>query len=177
MVHWLSTLLVFWLPNVHGRSWSRRDDPSPQSFGFFNDNVIYMPRSGERVEYPRYVELQDGSLLVTSQLSGDGQGFFPIFKSSDGGASWEWISNIYDEANGVGLGAQPCLLELTEDLDDWDAGTILAAGNSADGTATRIDLYASTDGAKTWDFVSNVAVGGPPNPNNGGSSIWEPFLL
>jgi hypothetical protein len=43
--------------------------------------------------------------------------------------------------------------------------------------STNIDVYASTDAGKSWQYVSTAAEGGPPSTGNGGSSIWEPFLM
>ncbi len=103
--------------------------------------------------------------------------YFPVFKSKDGGASWEWLSDITDQVNGWGFPAQPALAELTEPLGGFDAGTILASGNSWSGNGTRIDLYASTDGAKSWKFVSHIAEGGAPNTTNGATPVWEPYLM
>jgi hypothetical protein len=152
-----------------------------EPFGVFSQNHIYDPPAGDAAVYPRLVELQDGTLLVTSSLTGYSPPFFPVFESKDGGASWKWISNITDQVNGWGMGAQPALAELTEQLGDYAPGTILASGNSwkSSGTSkgTRIDLYASKDKARTWEFVSRIAQGGPPNTTNGATPVWEPFLL
>jgi len=83
--------------------------------------------------------------------------------------------------NGLGFGAQPALYQLTEDQGDFPKGTVLASGNSAgrNGTnaGTNIDLYASDDLGKSWEFVSNVAKGGPPNTTNGADPIWEPWIM
>lgn len=38
-------------------------------------------------------------------------------------------------------------------------------------------LYASTDSGLTWQFLSTVAEGGTPVPQNGYTPVWEPFLL
>lgn len=149
----------------------------PEPFGFFVNNTIYQPTEGESVTYPRFTELTDGTILATTSLSGHNPGYFPIFESADGGAHWEWVSNLEDTENGWGMSAQPALAELTEPLGDFDAGTILASGNSWSDTGTRIDLYASTDGARSWEFVSQVAEGGRPNTTNGATPIWEPYLL
>jgi hypothetical protein len=73
--------------------------------------------------------------------------------------------------------AQPALAELTEPLGGFEKGTILASGNSWSNNGTRIDLYASTDKARTWKFVSHIAEGGRPNTTNGATPIWEPYLL
>lgn len=151
--------------------------PSPKPFGFFTNNTIYQPVTGESVTYPRFTELTDGTLLATTSLSGHNPGYFPIFESLDGGGHWEWVSDLKDTENGWGMSAQPALTELTEALGSFQAGTILASGNSWSDTGTRIDLYASTDGARSWEFVSRVAEGGRPNTTNGETPIWEPYLL
>jgi len=156
----------------------------PRPWGLFDNNVIYQPPDvNHTVLYPRFVELQDGTLLATTTLGGYSPQFFPVFESKNGGASWTWISNITDEVNGAGMDAQPALAELTEPLGGFPKGTILASGNSwnrkptAQGGFTKIDLYASTDKARTWKFVSNIATGGQPNTTNGETPIWEPFLM
>ncbi|KAI2484747.1 Glycoside hydrolase family 93 protein [Pyrenophora tritici-repentis] len=150
---------------------------SAEPWGFFTNNTIYQPKGNESLFYPRYVELQDGSILATTSLRGPSPGYLPIFKSKDGGASWKHISNIQDTANGWGLYVQPALTELTEPMGGYDAGTILGSGNSWGPNATRIDLYASRDGARTWEFVSHIAEGGKANTTNGATPIWEPYLL
>jgi hypothetical protein len=152
----------------------------PQPWGLFTQNVIYQPPTGQNIEYPRYVELTDGTLLATATLSGFSPQFFPIFESTNGGASWKWISNVTDKVNGWGLPAQPALTELTQALGAYPKGTILAAGNSekgGTGGGTRIDLYASKDKAHSWEFVSHIAMGGPPNATNGATPVWEPYLM
>lgn len=147
----------------------------------FSNRLIYQPPKGARASYPRVAELHDGTLLVTSSVFGgpasEGLPSFPIFESKDGGASWKWISNLTDQVNGWGMSAQPALLELREPLGGFKPGTILASGNSWSSNGTRIDLYASTDKARTWKFVSHVAAGGAPNTTNGATPVWEPFLL
>jgi len=65
----------------------------------------------------------------------------------------------------------------TESIGGFPVGTVLATGNSASNNGTRIDLYASTDKARTWKFVSHIAQGGRPNTTNGADPIWEPYLL
>ena len=89
----------------------------------------------------------------------------------------DWKTGDKVVVNGWGMSAQPALTELTEPLGGFPKGTILAAGNSWSNNGTRIDLYASTDRARTWTFVSNIAQGGRPNTTNGATPIWEPYLL
>lgn len=155
--------------------------PGHQSDTFTNRTILE-PHNGARALYARIAELSDGTLLVTSTVGGGGwpggsHAEFPVFESKDSGSSWTLVSNITDQVNGWGMSAQPALLELREPLGKFKPGTILAAGNSWSGTGTHIDLYASTDKARSWQFVSHVAQGGPPNTTNGATPVWEPFLL
>ncbi|KAH6085668.1 hypothetical protein HBI67_003430 [Parastagonospora nodorum] len=149
----------------------------PKPWGFFTNNTIYQTTGVEGITYPRFVELDDGTILATGSLLGHTPGYFPILESTDGGASWEYISDLRDQVNGAGMSAQPALAKLTKPMAGYPAGTILASGNSWLNNATRIDLYASTDKARTWEFVSHIAEGGKANTTNGETPIWEPYLL
>ncbi|KAK4231375.1 Sialidase [Podospora fimiseda] len=173
--------LAFQAGNTIAAALTPTRDTDPAPFTTFPRRVIYDPPAGSRASYPRHVELQDGTLLVTTTVMG-GDWFrntssFPVFESKDGGVTWQWISNITDQVNGWGMSAQPAIMELLEPLGGFEPGTIFASGNSWSSTGTRIDLYASTDKARTWQFVSHVAEGGRPNTTNGATPIWEPFLL
>ena len=146
--------------------------------------VIFTPPSNytdPRVLYARTVELRDGTLLATWENYSPEPPtvYFPIYQSQDAGASWTRISQIDDQVNGWGLRYQPCLYELPKDFAGYQAGTIIAAGNSipTDLSKSKIDVYVSTDKGLTWKFASTVASGGRAVPNNGETPIWEPFLL
>ena len=102
----------------------------PRPWGYFSNNTIYQTTGPESITYPRYTELTDGTIIATASLMGHTPSYFPIFESSDGGATWEYISQLHDLVNGWGMSAQPALMELTEPLGGYDAGTILGAGNS-----------------------------------------------
>jgi hypothetical protein len=155
----------------------RRVAATNATIPLFSQKTIWNPPSGKSSNYARYFELLDGSLLVTSATSGYSQGIFPVFKSTDEGATWTWISNITDQVNGVGFAAQPTLWQLDKDDFGYPAGTVFASGNSWKQNAfTRIDLYVSTDLGKTWKFLSHVAQGGGPDTNNGKTPVWEPFI-
>lgn len=142
-------------------------------WGFFVNNTILETSGNVHATYPRYIELEDGTILATTALSN----YFPVFSSSDGGASWTYISNLTDQVNGLGFNAQPALTELTFDIGKYKKGTVLGTGNSWGNTSTNIDLYSSADKGRTWEFVSNIARGGRPNTTNGATPIWEPYLL
>ncbi|EFQ26000.1 hypothetical protein CGRA01v4_14417 [Colletotrichum graminicola] len=170
----LMALLAFLVQSV---SIVAASSAAPSAFGFFVNNTIHEPLGNGSFFYPRYTELQDGTILATASITGHSPAFFPVFESKDGGATWDWISNVTDTQNGWGFPAQPMLTVLSEPLGAYDAGTILATGNSWSDNGTRIDLYASADRARSWEFVSRVAEGGPPNTTNGYTPVWEPYLL
>ncbi|KAH8588724.1 Sialidase [Bisporella sp. PMI_857] len=149
----------------------------PTPWGFFTNNTIYQTTGSESITYPRYTELEDGTIIATASLTGHSPGYFPILESIDGGASWKYISNLTDQVNSWGMSAQPALVELTVPLGGFEAGTILGSGNSWSNNGTRIDLYASRDRARTWEFVSHIVQGGRPNTINGADPVWEPYLL
>lgn len=148
--------------------------------------VLYVPPSDytdPRVLYARTVELAHTSntLLATWENYSPEPPpvYFPIWQSTDHGATWTHISNVTDTANGLGLRYQPFLYELPVDFAGFAAGTVLLAGNSipTDLSTTQIDLYASRDAGYTWEFVSHIAAGGEALPTNGLTPVWEPFIL
>jgi hypothetical protein len=151
---------------------------APAPFGFFTNNTIF-PTAGTNgsVSYPRFTQLENGDIVATTAYSGPRPGYFPIYKSTDGGASWKHMSDLHDTVEGVGFGIQPAITHLTSAIGKYPAGTILAGGNIFGANFTKIDMYASTDGAKTWKFVSNVAMGGRANTTNGATPVWEPKFL
>ncbi|KAF7348160.1 BNR/Asp-box repeat protein [Mycena sanguinolenta] len=105
--------------------------------------------------------------------------WFPIFRSLDLGQTWAPFSNVTDTQNGWGLRYQPFLYEMTETIGTFPAGTVLCAGNSipTNLSNTQIDLYASLDKGRTWNFVSHIAAGGEAIPDNGLTPVWEPFII
>ncbi|KFY39502.1 hypothetical protein V494_03935 [Pseudogymnoascus sp. VKM F-4513 (FW-928)] len=151
----------------------------PKPPKLFNNRVIFTPPQGTKASYPRTVELSDGTLLATISWRDPGSDlpYFPIFQSKDDGWTWKHISNLTDDVNGLGFGSQPALAELPYKIGKYPKGTVLASGNSAGNTSTNIDVYASHNKGKDWEFVSNVASGGRPNTTNGATPIWEPFIL
>ncbi|QLH82894.1 sialidase family protein [Halosimplex pelagicum] len=106
------------------------------------------------------------------------QPYFPIYRSTDGGETWDAFSAIRDTENDWGLRYQPVLFELPEAVGPWGAGTVLAAGNSLpdDRSRTSIDVYASEDGGRSWSYVSTVAEGGRAVPQADETPVWEPEL-
>ncbi|KAG6005997.1 hypothetical protein E4U21_007490 [Claviceps maximensis] len=145
---------------------------------------IYHPPSNYRTPktlYGRTVQLQDGTLLATweNYSPEPPKVEFPIYRSTDKGATWEPFSKVTDQVNGWGLRYQPFLYVLPQKIGQFPEGTILLAGNSipTDLSLTKIDLYASKDSGATWSFASSIAHGGRAFPNNGETPVWEPFLM
>jgi hypothetical protein len=134
--------------------------------------------------YPRALRLQhngsaNGTILATFEQWTNGTPVFPIYRSTDNGNSWTQISSVADTQNGWGMRWEPDLFELPTAMGGFPAGTILVAGDSvpSDRSATKIDLYASTDRGLTWTFVSNIATGGRAISSNGYTPVWEPDFL
>ncbi|MFC8147240.1 RICIN domain-containing protein [Streptomyces paradoxus] len=149
--------------------------------------TMYTPPPGAPAPgslYPRGLRLQhsgsaNGTILATFEQYTNGTPVFPIYRSTDNGNSWTKISDIADTQNGWGMRWEPELFELPTAIGGFPAGTIMAAGLSvpSNRSATKIDMYASTDHGQTWTFVSNIATGGRAYSSNGETPVWEPFLL
>ena len=85
----------------------------------------------------------------------------------------------------AGIYLQPYLYQLPRAFGGLPKGSLLFSCNywPFDFTkpfpfaSTNIQLYASTDAGLTWELVSTVAQGGPPDTTNGATPVWEPFLL
>lgn len=127
--------------------------------------------------YARAVRLSTAAPGKSTTLLGTYPTFFsgfPIYRSDDDGQTWQQQSSI----NVGGFALQPSFLELPRAFAGLPEGALLFACNSfGNFTSTQIQLYSSTDGGLTWQFVSTVAQGGPPNTTNGATPVWEPFLL
>lgn len=157
---------------------------APRPWSNFNNNVVFTPPTSwvdPRTLYARTLQLSDKSLLITCEIySPENPLSLPIFRSTDGGATWKEHSRFRDQVNGWGMAYQPILYSLPERFGGYPAGTILAVGTSLPSNKSHayIDMYASTDGAKTFTFLSHVAYGpGPETVLNGDKAIWEAFLL
>ncbi|KAI0509387.1 Sialidase [Xylaria bambusicola] len=151
-----------------------------------SNKVIFSPPTNAgwvdpRVLYPRTVQLTSGALLATweNYSPEPPQVYFPIYRSTDEGATWTEISRVQDTVNGWGLRYQPFIYQLPIAIGSYPAGTLLVAGNSipTDLSQTKIDIYASSDEGLTWSFISSVASGGVARPVNGETPVWEPLLM
>jgi hypothetical protein len=143
---------------------------------------VIVDNPGAGASYARAVRLgglQPGRsrtwLATFQQFANPG---FPIFRSDDDGRTWHQQSNVPNTGEASGVWLQPFLYELPRAFAGLPKGAVLCAGNSLGNfSATEIVLYASTDQGLTWQFLSTVAQGGAPVPENGYTPVWEPFLL
>jgi hypothetical protein len=164
-------------------STARAAAPSPWT-NFINNPVFYPDPNATswRTLYGRTVQLPDKSILLSWE-DYDPRAvmtYFPIWKSTDGGASFTYFSRVEDQVNGWGNWYQPFLYSLPQDFGGYPKGTILLAGVSTprDLRAAYIDLYASTNEGRDWTFVSHIVYGpGPETVSAGDKAVWEPFLL
>lgn len=152
----------------------------PGGAGPFGPVVVANPGSG--ASYARAVRLsgsrpgRSGPLLATFQQFGSPG--FPIYRSDDDGHTWYQQGNVPNAGEATGVWLQPFLYELPRAFAGLPKGAVLCAGNSlGDFSSTSIELYASKDHGKTWQFLSTIAQGGAPVPENGHTPVWEPFLL
>lgn len=134
--------------------------------------------------YPRAIRLehasgQDDTLLATFARSGVGPaGTLPVYRSTDGGANWSPLSEITSNTPGWDIEA-PTLFEVPRDIPGLGEGDILAAGTAwdvGDYTTQKVEVFRSSDGGASWQFLSNcTSTSGLPN--SWGHGIWEPTFL
>lgn len=132
--------------------------------------------------YPRVIQLKQyaagrNQLLMTFGRRGQ----LPIYRSTDNGESWTFLSSVPN------INGQPALYELPVKMGDFPAGTVLAAGTgmAQPGSSVRtLEAAASTDGGRTWQALGVISSGGIGRydaVNRSGLSIqnpvWEPFLF
>lgn len=148
------------------------------------DSTVWVPPTWynqPKVYYPRALELTDRTLLMTWENYSPQPPlvYAPIFKSTDHGESWEPFVNVTDQVNGWGLRYQPQLYQLENKVGKWPKGTVLLGTNSIpeDLSQTKIDVYASKNKGRSWQYVSTVDTGGVALPNNGETPVWEPFFV
>ncbi|PPQ74565.1 hypothetical protein CVT24_004357 [Panaeolus cyanescens] len=153
----------------------------------FTNVTVFSPPStwaSKRTSYARTAVLRhdcSNTILASFSASFPGNASIPVFQSTDSGKTWTDLSRVYFKMGNYDGGriAQPFLYELPEKMGRFPAGTILASGNGVPrgSGSTNIEVHASLDKGKTWEFVSLVATGTAPNTTNGAHPIWEPFLL
>lgn len=153
-------------------------------------NVLYSPNlstfPSADASYPRAIRLDQDSnagrtvLATFARRNESGPSSFPIFRSTDGGATFGAgpISTITSHTAGWDLGA-PTVYEVPRTANGLNAGDLLAAGTAWDEgnfTAQKIEVFKSTDHGASWQYLSNCTQTSG-QPNTIGQGIWEPWFL
>lgn len=148
----------------------------------YGPSVLYQPPAGAQeygALYPKTVQLahngaDNGTILATFEQPATTP-VFPIYRSTDNGATWTQISSVADTVNGWGNRNGAFLYELPQAIGSMPTGTVLCVGLSApaDKSAERMEVYKSNDAGRTWSHVSRIAVSGGYTT----TPIWEPFVL
>ncbi|TIH40098.1 exo-alpha-sialidase [Subtercola vilae] len=166
-----------------------------------NGALVYSPAAGTSFNpeggkaagttYAKMIVLKNsgtsnGTQIVTFDqlVLENGVQVYPIYRSTDNGASWSRIAAIKPSTQFSALTrtAQPSLYETPVQLGTMPAGTLLLSGMimPADRSSSRLVMYKSLDHGVTWSFVSTVDTGGPatydPSPTSTTSTVWEPSL-
>jgi hypothetical protein len=151
-------------------------------------SVLYSPNlttfPNGTAGYPRAIALEhDGTpadtVLATFAKGGhNAPGTLPIYRSTNGGGSWSQISTISSNTPGWDIEA-PTLFEVPRTIPGLNAGDILAAGTAwhvGDYTAQKVEVFKSTNGGASWQFLSNCTQTSGL-PNSWGHGIWEPSFV
>lgn len=176
---------LLWASSVAASPVELVERQTPAAWSTYTKNGVFYPSqqaTSWRTLYARSLQLPDDSILITWEDYDPtvAEAYWPIYKSVDGGASFQNFSRVHDQVNGWGAWYQPFLFTLPQAMGKYAAGTVLMAGVSTPRnlSSAYIDLYASTDGAATWSFVSHIVYGaGPETVTNGDKAVWEPFLM
>jgi hypothetical protein len=166
-----------------------------------NGALVYSPAAGTSFNpeggraagttYAKMIVLKNsgtsnGTQIVTFDqlVLENGVQVYPIYRSTNNGASWSRIAAVVPSAQFPTLTrtAQPSLYETPIQLGTMPAGTLLLSGMimPTDRSSSRLVMYKSLDHGVTWSFVSTVDTGGAatydPSPTSTTSTVWEPSL-
>ena len=144
------------------------------SAGFVDPGVMYA-----RPVTLHYNGTANGTMLTTFETYTNGTPYFPVYKSTNGGSTWSYLSQVDDTVNKYGMRWNPDIYELPAALGSLPAGTLIEAGLSVPSNlaSTTILLFDSTNQGASWSYLSTVAVGGVASTADPNTPVWEPFLL
>lgn len=135
---------LFWFSNDKGRRWH-----GPFRFPQFGKGIA------ARTDY--IVEGSRSALVFLTQAKEDGREGRPIcVRTTDGGITWKFISNIGGEPSGFSI--MPSTVRLPD-------RTLLSTVRVHEGQGNRIDAFVSRDNGSTWTLQGQVAETGAFNGN------------
>lgn len=150
--------------------------------------VLYSPNLGTypngTAGYPRAIRVDhDGStaqtMLATFARGGhNAPTTLPIYRSTNGGASWAQVSTISSNTPGWDIEA-PTLFEVPRNIPGLNQGDILAAGTAwsvGNYTTQKVEVFKSTNDGTSWTYLSTCTQTSGL-PNTWGHGIWEPTFL
>ena len=105
---------------------------APEPWTNFNNNPIFYPDEAYtswRVLYSRTLQLPDESILLTWEDYDNtvDKAYAPIYKSTDGGATFSSFTRVEDQVNDWGLACQNFLYRLPQAFGAYSEGDILLA--------------------------------------------------
>lgn len=128
--------------------------------------------------YPRVIQRSNGAILASvirflpdSQRMGA-----TFFESTDDGVTFKQVGVLDDPMNKRGL-CCGTLYELPRAIGALTAGTLLYAASNGGDTKNEpmtIPIWQSTDGGRTWAYLSKAGTGAV---NRAGGGLWEPELV
>ncbi|HHW00695.1 MAG TPA: alpha-L-arabinofuranosidase [Clostridiaceae bacterium] len=146
-------------------------------------SFIYGNTTDNRCFYERAVVLPNGDILCTfmrsfppANWSTNAKSFY-FYKSSDGGKTWSFVSELNSSTNGgfpVEKQGMPGLFVLPQQLGQFPAGTILFATTDWSTGPYCIHIWRSTNNGATWQYHSSLAARGTNDGITKGNNVWEP---
>ena len=134
------------------------------------------------LKYPTIIELchqsdekKNGILLASGERWLDDHDA-PIYKSLDGGATFNTITFVRDTLHGNRSAFAPCLFELPRAVGDMPAGTVILGTNCINAASDEnyIVLFRSFNCGNTWEAFYTIAGG---KKSEGKYGIWEPNFV
>ncbi|WP_270165607.1 RICIN domain-containing protein [Paenibacillus sp. SYP-B4298] len=164
-----STVIVTNLSGHYGPATMYTPPADAGTYGVLSPRTIQLKHNSEH----------NGKMYTTFEEVSNGQHkpTFPVFESTNNGATWTKVGEVEDTNNEWGMLNCPQIFEMPQTIGSLEKGTLIIIGNSVpdDRSQTSMDMYKSTDLGRTWEYVSTVDIGGTHWIN--GDPIWEPWMV